>query len=133
MLGTGGTIASRQTKDGLAPGLTPEDILSYIPAVKNVCEVQTKQVCNLDSTNVTPEHWKMMVKAVEDNYAYYDGFVICHGTDTLAYTAAGLSYMIQNLIPFSEADRHYRSTEADQYGCDRCEDKSAGQLYLCGG
>ena len=46
MLGTGGTIASRQTKDGLAPGLTPEDILSYIPAVKNVCEVQTKQVCN---------------------------------------------------------------------------------------
>ena len=45
MLGTGGTIASRQTKDGLAPGLTPEDILSYIPAVKNVCEVQTKQVC----------------------------------------------------------------------------------------
>lgn len=54
MLGTGGTIASRQTKDGLAPGLTPEDILSYIPAVKNVCEVQTKQVCNLDSTNVTP-------------------------------------------------------------------------------
>lgn len=37
-----------------------------------------------------------MVKAVEDNYAYYDGFVICHGTDTLAYTAAALSYMIQN-------------------------------------
>ena len=96
MLGTGGTIASRQTEDGLAPGLTPEDILSYIPAVKNVCEVQTKQVCNLDSTNVTPEHWKLMVKAVEENYAYYDGFVICHGTDTLAYTAAALSYMIQN-------------------------------------
>ena len=128
MLGTGGTIASRQTKDGLAPGLTPEDILSYIPAVKNVCEVQTKQVCNLDSTNVTPEHWKMMVKAVEDNYAYYDGFVICHGTDTLAYTAAALSYMI-----FSQADCCYRRAEANQYGCDRCEDKSAGQLYLCGG
>lgn len=96
MIGTGGTIASRQTEQGLAPGLTPEDILSYIPAVKNVCEVQTIQVCNLDSTNLTPEHWKMMVKAVEDNYAYYDGFVICHGTDTLAYTAAALSYMIQN-------------------------------------
>lgn len=96
MIGTGGTIASRQTEQGLAPGLTPEDILSYIPAVKNVCEVQTMQVCNLDSTNLTPEHWKMMVKAVEDNYAYYDGFVICHGTDTLAYTAAALSYMIQN-------------------------------------
>lgn len=96
MIGTGGTIASRQTEDGLAPGLTPEDILSYIPAVKDVCEVHTLQVCNLDSTNVTPQHWKLMVKAVEENYAYYDGFVICHGTDTLAYTAAALSYMIQN-------------------------------------
>ena len=86
MIGTGGTIASRQTADGLAPGLTPADILSYIPAVKEVCEVQTMQVCNLDSTNVTPEHWKLMVRAVEENYYKYDGFVICHGTDTLAYT-----------------------------------------------
>lgn len=96
MIGTGGTIASRQTRDGLAPGLTPADILSYIPDVEKVCEVQTMQVCNLDSTNVTPEHWKLMVRAVEDNYHRYDGFVICHGTDTLAYTAAALSYMIQN-------------------------------------
>ena len=96
MIGTGGTIASRQTEQGLAPGLTPEDILSYIPAVKDVCEVHTMQVCNLDSTNVTPEHWKMMVKAVEENYTKYDGFVICHGTDTLAYTASALSYMIQD-------------------------------------
>lgn len=96
MIGTGGTIASKQTDNGLAPGLTPEDILSYIPDVKNVCEVHTIQVCNLDSTNVAPEHWKLMVKAVEENYYKYDGFVICHGTDTLAYTAAALSYMIQN-------------------------------------
>lgn len=96
MIGTGGTIASRQTEHGLAPGLSPEDILSYIPAVKDVCEVHTIQVCNLDSTNVAPEHWKLMVSAVEEHYGSYDGFVICHGTDTLAYTAAALSYMIQN-------------------------------------
>lgn len=96
MIATGGTIASKQTEHGLAPGITPEELVSYIPAVKNVCEVETVQVCNLDSTNVTPEHWKLMVKAVEDNYYDYDGFVICHGTDTLAYTAAALSYMIQN-------------------------------------
>ena len=41
MIGTGGTIASLQTEDGLAPGLTPADILSHIPAVKDVCEVHT--------------------------------------------------------------------------------------------
>ncbi len=96
MIGTGGTIASKQTKNGLAPGLSAEDILEYIPAVSKICEVESIQVCNLDSTNVTPEHWKLIVKAVEDNYDIYDGFVICHGTDTLAYTAAALSYMIQN-------------------------------------
>ena len=96
MIGTGGTIASKQTEYGLAPGLSTEDILNYIPAVSKICEVDSIQVCNLDSTNVTPEHWKLLVKTVEENYDKYDGFVICHGTDTLAYTAAALSYMIQN-------------------------------------
>ena len=38
----------------------------------------------------------MMAKAVQENYALYDGFIICHGTDTLAYSAAALSYLIQN-------------------------------------
>ncbi len=96
MIGTGGTIASHITDEGLAPFLTPEELLAFIPAVRNVCEVNTLQVSNIDSTNVTPAHWKQMVRAIEDNYDKYDGFVICHGTDTLAYTAAALSYMIQN-------------------------------------
>ena len=95
MIGTGGTIASTPTEYGLAPGLTPADILSYIPAVRRVCEVDSIQVCNLDSTNVTPKHWKLLAGTVEEHYEEYDGFVICHGTDTLAYTAAALSYMIQ--------------------------------------
>ena len=92
MIGTGG----KQTEAGLTPGLTAEDILSYIPAVEKVCEVEALQVMNIDSTNMTPCHWKKIVKAIEDNYESYDGFVVCHGTDTLAYTAAALSYMIQN-------------------------------------
>ena len=96
MIGTGGTIASTPTEYGLAPGLTPSDILSYIPAVRQVCEVDAIQVCNLDSTNVTPEHWQLLVRTVQEHYEAYAGFVICHGTDTLAYTAAALSYLIQN-------------------------------------
>ena len=96
MIATGGTIASKQTDNGLAPGLTPEDLLSYVPDVAQVCRVSTLQVCNIDSTNMTPAHWVQMVRAVEENYHAYDGFVLCHGTDTLAYTAAALSYMIQN-------------------------------------
>lgn len=96
MLGTGGTIACRRTEGGLLPAITPKELVEFIPDVKKVCHVQTLQVCNVDSTNVTPRHWEMISRAVEENYEKYDGFVVCHGTDTLAYTAAALSYMIQN-------------------------------------
>ena len=50
----------------------------------------------MTGANVYPMHWRLLAETIEKNYAQYDGFVICHGTDTLAYTAAALSYMIQN-------------------------------------
>lgn len=93
---TGGTIASTLKKDGYAPGLTDSDILNYIPSVLEFCDVDTVQVCNIDSTNMTPGHWSIVVKKIKENYEKYNGFVILHGTDTMAYTAAALSYMIQN-------------------------------------
>lgn len=96
MITTGGTIASREGVNGLAPSLSPEELLSYIPKVKEICEVDTLEACHLDSTNITPQHWQILSRAIEKNYNAYDGFVICHGTDTLAYTAAALSYMVQN-------------------------------------
>ena len=51
------------------------------------------QPINLDSTNIRPEHWLLLANLIEEHYSRYDGFVICHGTDTLAYTAAALSYL----------------------------------------
>ena len=51
---------------------------------------------NIDSTNIQPSHWLAMEQAIEEHYDEYDGFVITHGTDTMAYTAAALSYLIQN-------------------------------------
>ena len=93
---TGGTIASTLKKDGYAPGLKDSDILEYIPSVREFCDVDTVQVCNIDSTNMTPGHWSVVVKTIKGNYENYDGFVILHGTDTMAYTAAALSYMVQN-------------------------------------
>ena len=96
LIATGGTIASRKTEGGLAPGLTPEELLSRVPASKEFCRVDSLQPMNLDSTNITPEHWVKLSKVIEDNYEKYDGFVICHGTDTMAYTAAALSYLIRH-------------------------------------
>ena len=51
----------------------------------------------LDSSNMTMDDWIHIAKTVETNYQLYDGFVILHGTDTLAYTAAALSYMLENI------------------------------------
>ena len=96
MLGTGGTIASEMTEAGLAPGLGGEDFLRYVPSLRTLCQVDCLQICNIDSTNMTPAHWLSLAAAIQNNYSSYDGFVICHGTDTMAYTAAALSYLVQN-------------------------------------
>ncbi|MCR5664920.1 MAG: asparaginase [Oscillospiraceae bacterium] len=93
MLGTGGTIASEMTPEGLAPELTPEQLLRFVPAISELCRVDCLSLFSIDSTNVTPAHWRRVAQALADNYDRYDGFVISHGTDTMAYTAAALSYM----------------------------------------
>ena len=54
------------------------------------------QIINIDSTNIQPKHWLLISSTIEKYYDQYDGFVVCHGTDTLAYTASALSYLIQN-------------------------------------
>ena len=95
-IATGGTIASKISDSGLKPQISPQELLSYIPSIKELCEIETCQLLSLDSSNMEPKHWSMIVKCVQENYEKYDGFVIAHGTDTMAYTAAGLSYMIQN-------------------------------------
>ena len=95
LIGTGGTIASEMTEGGLTPELTTEQLLSQVPAISGICGVDCIQLLNLDSTNITPGHWRMMARCVRTHYGEYDGFVITHGTDTMAYTAAALSYLIQ--------------------------------------
>lgn len=95
-IATGGTIASKKSDSGLTPGITPEELLTYIPQIREICQVDTIQCLNLDSTNMQPAHWIKIVKTIHAAYEAYDGFVIAHGTDTMAYTAAALSYMIQN-------------------------------------
>lgn len=96
MIGTGGTIASEMSPDGLTPELRPEQLLRYVPAISGLCRVECLSLFNIDSTNITPAHWAVITRALRDHYDSYDGFVISHGTDTMAYTAAALSYLIQN-------------------------------------
>ena len=96
VIGTGGTIACKQSESGLVPLISAEDLLVHVPDVARFAEVSSLQVCNLDSTDIRPGDWVTFAKAIRDNYENFDGFVLTHGTDTLAYTAAALSYLVQN-------------------------------------
>lgn len=96
LLATGGTIASKQMGNGLAPQLTSEEVLSYVPECTRTSLIEARQILNIDSTNIQPEDWEYIAAVIQEAYEEYDGFVITHGTDTMAYTAAALSYLIQN-------------------------------------
>ncbi len=96
LITTGGTIASIQTKNGLVPGLNGKQLLNYLPEIKEMCDVNVMNLFNVDSTNVYYKHWLEIAKCIQESYNDYDGFIICHGTDTMSYTASALSYLIQN-------------------------------------
>lgn len=96
LIATGGTIASGYTQEGLAPQIAAQDLLRYVEEHREFCQVSVTQPFELDSTNICADHWLRIAAEIEKNYEAYDGFVICHGTDTMAFTAAALSYLVQN-------------------------------------
>ena len=95
-LATGGTIATRKTEHGLVPQLTSQDLLAAVPELAQVADIEAIELFNLDSTNLSPTHWITIAQTIEKHYGNFDGFVISHGTDTMAYTASALTYLIQN-------------------------------------
>ena len=95
MLATGGTIASMESGSGLAPAITSQELLDHVPQIAELCHVETVQLFNLDSTCILPAHWLELANTIKARYDEFDGFVITHGTDTMAYTAAALSYLVQ--------------------------------------
>lgn len=125
LITTGGTIASAHSAEGLVPALASDELLSHVPEVKSICSVSTVQLYNLDSTNMRPEYWLEVAKYIRGVYDDYDGFVITHGTDTMAYAAAMLHYLIQNSkkpivltgaqIPISSRDTDARENLNDAF------------------
>lgn len=95
LIATGGTIASVEDGGGLRPALAGEELARYVPEVAGLCELDVVQPMNIDSTNMRPADWMRIRDEIVRAYEAYDGFVVLHGTDTMAYTAAALSYLIQ--------------------------------------
>ena len=96
MITTGGTIACIKTSSGLIPHATPEELLKEVEIVNSFCKPTGINLMCLDSTDMLPSDWLKIKECIQKNYNDYDGFVICHGTDTLSFTASALSYLIQN-------------------------------------
>ena len=96
LISTGGTIGSGNSAQGLMPQLTCKDIIAKLPNIRSDANVTGVQLMNIDSGNINPNHWLKIVSQIKKEYDNYDGFVITHGTDTLSYTSAALSYLIQN-------------------------------------
>ena len=118
-LTTGGTLSCRATEEGLVPELKGADILKEVPELNALGKITVRDLCQLDSSNLTPAHWSKWAEIIGDNYSDYDAFVMSHGTDTMAFTACALSHMLINLgkpvvltgsqVPISIANSDARS------------------------
>jgi glutamyl-tRNA(Gln) amidotransferase subunit D len=100
IISTGGTIASRvdYRTGGVRPALTADDLYSVVPELANVADIETQILLSLFSENITPRDWgdiaQAAAKRISDNVS---GVVIAHGTDTMGFTAAALSFALQRL------------------------------------
>ena len=97
---TGGTIGmNRNPRTGALEPFDFEHLLKNVPELQQVStDIDTYQFNPpIDSSDMSPELWVDIVHVISNNYQKYDGFVILHGTDTMAYTASALSYMLENL------------------------------------
>jgi len=99
VVGVGGTIASIATSRGVAPGLSTEEVLRRALGGRFPVgvEVEFLDLMRVDSSLMRPEDWVRIAKAIYENYRSYDSFLVLHGTDTMAYTAAALAFSLRGL------------------------------------
>lgn len=118
MITTGGTIASIPSDNGLIPEISGKDIISLMPELKNICTIDALELLNIDSSNISKKHYILMLDTLEKNYDNYDGFVITHGTDTMAYSSSMLACAIENLskpVVFTGSQLPLKAKATDAY------------------
>ena len=99
LLHTGGTLMMRGG-DGTAP-LEPDvytqDLLAELPVLRKIAELEARILFNLDSADMQPHHWVEIGRVVHEALPSYDGVIVVHGTDTMAYTASALAFLLPGL------------------------------------
>lgn len=115
---TGGTIACTNTGTGLVPTMTGEQMLALVPQCRHYANLTCKALMNLDSTNIQPEDCRRIAEAIRDEKEQYDGIVVLHGTDTMAYSAAAVSFMtlgVQKPVVFTGAQIPISQPDSDAF------------------
>ncbi len=97
----GGTIIMKETKHGFAPPQDEEEALEMLhqlePKISEIAAIEVEFIANIDSTNVDPSLWEKISNVIYDKYDDYDGFVVTHGTDTMAYSSSALSFALKDI------------------------------------
>ncbi len=87
--------------DGALAVPSPEralnNLLSIEPRLNEIAGIDVEYIDNIDSSNIHPRHWDRIADVIEKNYDAYDGFIITHGTDTMAYTSSALSFVLHGI------------------------------------
>jgi L-asparaginase len=115
---TGGTFGMIRDEEGVLVPLDFSLILGHLPTLRNLALELTviSFETPIDSSNISPEHWKVIAKIIFDNYDQNDGFVVLHGTDTMAFTASAVSFMLEGLnkpVIFTGAQLPISETRSD--------------------
>ena len=101
LLSTGGTISSKidYRTGGVMAALTAKELNDSIPELTSIANIDPEVVLSEYSENIKPEHWSLIARKVANNIlaGKYDGIIVSHGTDTMHYTSAALSFALQNL------------------------------------
>lgn len=87
----------RDPERALAPDEIGSTLLHYVPELEEFAEITTRVLFNIDSTDITPQHWTQLAGEIGPAVESYDGVVIAHGTDAMAYTGTALSFLLRNL------------------------------------
>src|SRR3954463_8528314 len=81
----------------LAPDVYKHDLIAELPILGKVAEIESRILFNLDSSDMQPHHWVELAAAVHESLPRYNGVVVVHGTDTMAYTASALAFLLPGL------------------------------------
>lgn len=142
LLTTGGTIACTMGGNGYTPTLDGNALLSYVPNIKSLADISVVSVLNVDSSNMQPEDWITIARAIRNHIGRYDGIVVLHGTDTMAYTSSAVSFMTLGItkpviftgsqIPIVEENSDGRKNLYDAV-CTACSSGLQGIYVVFGG